>query len=113
MAAATYIAAAVPRIRRVWKDVAAQPGDSLRLYRRWADESVMVRAVALERQEMPEHKHRTRWSQLRRYHDRIRRCCRRQVAAAWNPMPGERIGELAKVGSEIAGYWMRVYRARP
>lgn len=47
------------------------------LSRRWAEESVMVRAAAPQRQELPEHHKRARRSHLRRYHARIRQCRRR------------------------------------
>lgn len=109
---ASDVADAIPRIGRVWKVGAAQPEDTLRSYRRWAEESVMLREAALERQELPEHGKRARRTPLRWYHDRIRQCRRRQVAIAWHSMSGEPMGDLALIGHEIAAYWGRAYSAR-
>lgn len=46
LAAASQIADAVPHIGRVWKNGAAHPVDIRMLYRRWVEESVMIRAAA-------------------------------------------------------------------
>lgn len=93
------VAAAILRIGRVWQNGTAQPAEVLELYRKSAEASVLVRAVHLERQSLPELDKQGRRLQLRRYHDRIRQCRRRQVATAWGPL-----GHLEDIGRELAGY---------
>lgn len=61
------------------------------------------------RQELPEHDKRARRSQLRRYHDQIRRCRCRQVATALHALSGEVLGDLSEVGRKLASYWWHMY----
>lgn len=113
MSEAGKLAAAIPRLERVWKDGAASPQYILALYRQWSEEAVLVRTAMLEKRSLPEEDRRARRSQLRRCHERIRKSRRRQNAEAWYSMDGDPIGNLEEVGKELSQYWGMVYDERP
>lgn len=109
MAAASDIAAAIARIVRAWKDGAAQPGDPLQLFRRWAEESVVALAAALERQEMSEHDKKAQRPSGRSCRDTktafvsavadrpplLGTRCRRSPSASWRRSAGIPLGARA------------------
>lgn len=58
MKEAALIAGAVPRVARFWSGGQCHPGELLRLYRAWSEETVLLRTPEVQRRDLPEHDRR-------------------------------------------------------
>lgn len=110
---AAEVAAATPRIARIWRDGEVAPQELLAAYRAWMEEALLLETAELERRCMPELDRRARRSQLRRQHTRIRARRRRQAVASWYTDEGEPLQTPAEIGAALQAYWGAIFNVRP